>query len=266
MRKSAEYAGRLRKLFHRLRRGGGKASLATVEDATETLLLGILSNYASEKKAAAALDKLLAETVDLNDLRVTPVADMVVCIGVDYPHCRIAAEEISRVLTAIFNRTHDLDLNFLATFSKKAASSFLDSLDGLSPHAKAFFMQQFLNAHAIPLDMNMHAYLIRNACLAEDTSVADAQRFLGNVIRERDRSSFYALLKRSAAAHAPRKAAEAGKRPAKPAAKKPTASKTPKKKAESTRSRVKKITKKTAKKGKSKTKAPRSKKRTARRR
>ena len=207
MKKAADYTPRVKKLFNRLKKSGAKSSLAEADDAMEVLLLGILSNYSTEQKAATAIDKLMAEMIDFNDLRVTPVADIVALIGVDFPHCRTAAEEIARVFTSVFNRTHDLDLSFLSSFTKKPAAFFLDSLDGLSPHAHAFFRNRFLKTHVIPLDANMHAYLIKNKCLPADTNVAEAQNFVSQVFKDRNAENFYALLKRSAAAHAPRAAA-----------------------------------------------------------
>jgi len=204
MRKAAEYTLRLKKLYTRLKKSGAKSSVAPVDGAMEVLLLGILSNYSTEQKASAAIERIMAEMIDFNDLRVTPVADIVALMGVDFPHCRTAAEEISCVLLSVFNRTHDLDLSFLASFTKKPAASFLDSLDGLSPHAHAFFRNRFLKTHVIPLDANMYAYLLKNNCLSEGTGVADAQNFVSQVFKNRDAQNFYALLKRSAAAHAPR--------------------------------------------------------------
>lgn len=207
MRKAAEYTPRVKKLFNRMKKSGAKSSLATADDAMEILLLGILSNYSTEQKASAAIETLMGEMIDFNDLRVTPVADIVALIGIDFPHCRTAAEEITRVLLSVFNRTHDLDLNFLSSFTKKPAAFFLDSLDGLSPHAHAFFRNRFLKTHVIPLDANMYAYLIKNRCLAAGTDVAEAQNFVSQVFKDHDAKNFYALLKRSAAAHAPRAAA-----------------------------------------------------------
>jgi len=206
MKKAAEYTLRVRKLFNRLKRSGAKSSLAAADGAMDVLLLGILSNFSTEQKAAVAIETLMAEMIDYNDLRVTPVADIVALIGIEFPHCRAAAEEISRVFTSIFNRTHDLDLGFLASFNKKPAASFLDSLDGLSPHAHAFFRNRFLKTHVIPLDANMYAYLMNNGCISEDLDVGAAQDFVSRVFKGRDAQSFYALLKRSSAAHAPRAA------------------------------------------------------------
>lgn len=205
MKKAAEYARRVKQLFQKIKREKAKSNLATADEPLKVLLLGILSNYASEQKAAAALGKLYDAAIDYNDLRVTPVADMVEIVGTNYPKVRAAAEEISQVLNSIFNHTHSLDVNFLESGSKKSADSFLSSLDGLSGHARAFFKQRCHNAQVIPLDVNMYAYLQRSEYIAEDVDVDEAQKFLLSVIKDRDRMNFYAMFKRYAATHAPRK-------------------------------------------------------------
>jgi endonuclease III len=179
----------------------------------EQLLRGILGTFASESRAEAALGKLHAAVVDLNELRVTPIAEIVGIIGVDYPHCRRAAEEISRGLQSVFYHLHGLDLSFLKASSRKAAEAFLNSLDGVGPHARATVIMRCLQGHAVPLDVHMHDYLRRNAYIPEGASVEDAQKRLTRAIRECDAGSFYVLLKRYAGARAPRKP-EARKVPA----------------------------------------------------
>ncbi|MCG8409394.1 MAG: hypothetical protein MI923_29670 [Phycisphaerales bacterium] len=249
MKKAAEYARRVKQLFSKIKKEKSKASLATKDDPLQMLLLGILSNYATEQKASTALSRLLDTAIDNNDLRMTPVADMVRAVGVDYPKCRLAADEISQTLNSIFNHLHHLDVGFLETGSKKAAESFLNSLDCLSPHAKAFFRQRCLKAQVIPLDHNMYTYLQKGDCIAEDVGVEEAQKFLSSAIKDRDRMSFYTLFKRYAATHSPRKSAkksasvtERKKKTA--AATKTTKKKAKKKAASSARTSGKKTTRK----------------------
>ncbi|MFQ5501269.1 MAG: hypothetical protein ACE5EQ_03090 [Phycisphaerae bacterium] len=205
MKNAAEYSRRVKRLYTKIKKDGSKTSLATVDDSMRALLLGVFSNYTTEQRAASTMDKLIGSMVDLNELRVTPVSEIIENVGVDFPHCRAAAEEISQALNALFNTIHELDLSFLKSLGKKSSTSFLDSLDGLRPHTKAFFKQRYLNIHAVPLDANMHSFLERNECIAGGTDVEQAQRFIAGVIKDRDGAKFYSLLKRYAAAHAPRK-------------------------------------------------------------
>jgi endonuclease III len=206
MKKMAHYTRKIRQLAARLRKERGKVSLPGVEDPMHQLMRGILSTYASEGRADAALAKLHASMVDLNELRVTPVADIVSVIGTDFPSCRLAAEELSRGLNAVFNKTHRLDLDFLKTMARKAAEGFLDSLDGVGAHAKATVMLRCLGAPVVPVDDYMLAFLRRDGCVPETAMAEDVQKLLTSRIPDREAGAFYVGLKRYAAAHAPRKA------------------------------------------------------------
>lgn len=205
MRKQRQYVGKIRRLFSKLKKEGGKTTLQPVEDPMDQLLRGILSTFASESRAEVALGKLRAAVVDLNELRVTPISEIVVIIGVDYPYCRKAAEEISRGLNSVFNHLHGLDLSFLRSSSRKSAEAFLSSLDGVGGHAKATVIMRCLLGHAVPLDVHMHTYLRRSGYIPDGATVEDAQKRMGRAIKESDAGSFYVLLKRYAAARALRK-------------------------------------------------------------
>ncbi len=210
MKNAPLYTRRIRKLITQLRKEGVKPTAASVAptgdlEATRILLLGVFCRHASEQRSASALDKLMGAMVDLNELRVTPVAEIVEIVGVGFPHCRSAAEEILQVLTSIFNRIHDLDLSFLKGLGKRSAAAFINSLDGLGAHASAFFKQRHLGIHIIPLDARMFSFLHKGEFVAEKVDVEEAQRFCATLVKERDGLSLYNMFKRYAATHSPPK-------------------------------------------------------------
>lgn len=227
MSKRRDYVRQTHRLLRLLKKGGGTVQLQPADDPMEQLLRGVLSTYASDSRAEVALTKLRDAMIDLNELRVTPIAEIVETIGADYPMCRAAAAEISRALNSVFNRIHHLDLTFLKTLSRKHAEVFLNSLDGVGPHAKATVIQRCLKAHVVPVDMHMYAFLQKNSCLSPGASVEDAQRVLARRIRERDAFTFYVLLRRHAAAHARRRPVRAKPKAAARSAKPTTAKRTP---------------------------------------
>ncbi len=205
MKNATQYAQKIKRLFGRIKAEAKKDPPVEVADATQTLLLGILSRSAPEKKAAEALTRLMESTVDLNDLRVTSVADLVQIMGTGYPQARPIAEEISQVLISIFNRIHELDLGFLKSLGKKSAAAFVDALDGLSPHANAFFMQRCMQSTTVPLDEAAYEYLIKTDHLPENTSIEDAHKFLKTHVKDADAAIFSAALKVHARSAAGRK-------------------------------------------------------------
>jgi endonuclease III len=221
MKKEAQYAHRIKQLIGKLKKAGGSSELWEGEDPMELLLWAILSNYASESRAAAAVARLQAAMADYNELRVTSIAEIVEIIGADYPMCRPAAEEISRTLQAIFNRLHHLDLEFLKTGAKRTAEAFVSNLDGAGPHAKAMMVLRCLKGHTVPLDVNMFAFLQKSGCIPKDAPIEQAEKLLASVVKERETASIYTMLKRHAAAHAPRKQVPARSAPAAVVAVKP---------------------------------------------
>ena len=110
MKHAAEYAAKIKRLVSLLKKEGAGPPPPEPDEPMDQLLHAILSTYASEARAYSAVQKLRTAVVDLNELRVTPVAEVVETIGADYPMCRAAAEEICATLISIFNRKHSLDL------------------------------------------------------------------------------------------------------------------------------------------------------------
>jgi len=196
---------RLKQLLGKARKAGGRADFYETDDIVEFLLWSILTTYASESRSVTAISKLQAAMVDYNELRVSPVAEIVEVIGNDFPFCRPAAEEISRTLLAIFNRLHHLNLDFLKTSPRRTAELFLNSLDGIGAHAKAMMIMRRLKGHAVPLDAGMYALLQKTGSIPAGMSSEAAQKWLAPRIKERDVQAFYGCMKRYAAVHAPRK-------------------------------------------------------------
>jgi endonuclease III len=208
MKFDEEHVRRVKRLWQQLRKGGGHVHLPPVEDPMDQLLEGVFSNYAAESRAHAAVNRLRATVVDLNELRVTPVAEIVEIVGPDFPMCRASAEELNRTMLSLFNRTHKTDLKFLTKQSRRGAETFLNRLDGLGAYTKATILQRCFKAPVVPVDYTMLHFLRKSGCVPADASVEGVQKFLSQQVRESDAMTFYVLLKRHAAAHAPRKLME----------------------------------------------------------
>lgn len=232
MKNAAQHIREFRKLLKKIRKENA-TPFPQVDDPMEQLLRGILTDHASETRANAGLARLWETVVDINDLRVTPVAEIVEAIGADFPMCRKAAEDIVKALVVIFNKLHHLDLSFLKKAGRRTAESFLNSLDGVNPHARATVMLRCLRGHAVPADATMCEIMRREGCVEPDATTEQIQKFLASQIRESQAASFYAQFKRYAATHVPRKLPPPPTPPAAPAtppAKPAAANSEPKKK------------------------------------
>lgn len=213
MKNAADHIRRFKKLLTTLRKETphkGKPDIH--EDPIEELMLGLLGRTASEHRAIAGLAALRTVAVDLNELRVTSVAEMVEALGADFPQGRQAAESLSRALNAVFNKTHTLSLAHIKPMGVKAASSYLSNLDGVDPHARALVIHYCLKGHSVPLDHNMYAYLKKTGCVEPESSHDEAQAFVERQLKQNEIDWFYHTFKRYAATHAGRP-----EKPAKPA-------------------------------------------------
>jgi endonuclease III len=208
MKFDAEHIRRLKKLWTQLKKESGASPPDPMENPMDALLEGVFATYAAESRAHSAVSRLRSAVVDLNELRVTPVAEMVEIIGPDFPMCRPAAEEASRALTSLFNRTHSMDMMFLKKQTRRGAETFLNRLDGLGFHAKAYILLRCFKAPIIPVDYHMLHFLRKAGIVPIEAGWEDVQKFLMTHIRESEMPSFYTHLKRHASVHAPRKPVE----------------------------------------------------------
>jgi len=203
-----ECSRKVKKLWGQLKREGGATPLPPVEDPMDQLMEGIFSNYAAESRAHSAVSRIRTTVVDLNELRVTPVSEIVEIVGADYPMGRAAAEELIRSLNSLFNRTHKMDLMFLTKQTRKGAETFLNRLDGLGAYAKGTILQRCFKAPVVPVDVHMLAFLRKGRYVPAEAPVEEVQKFLSSQVRDSECMSFFVHLKRHAAAHAPRKPME----------------------------------------------------------
>jgi hypothetical protein len=204
MKHAALYSARIRQLFKTLQRRFGKPRISAPRSPEEEILYAVLSRDAPEVQAAGALARIRAAVVDLNELRVTPARELEEILGKTFPMARTAAERIHRMLNAIFNRRHSLDLAFLAEARPRDQKRFLESLDGADPYIVALFLLRQSHPHGVPLDPQMLEYLRRDEMIDPGASLVDAQEFLAKAVRASQIATFFALLKRHAAAHVSR--------------------------------------------------------------
>lgn len=204
MKNATMHAREFKKLLKKIRKESG-SPLPPVEDPMEQLLRGIFTDYAAEARANTALTRLREAVVDINELRVTPVSEIVEIIGADYPSCRRAAEDICRALLALFNRLHHLDLSFLKKAARRTAESFMNNLHAVNAHARATVLLRCFKVPCVPADAAMCEILRREGCVEPDASVEDIQKFLASQVPSSQAATLYVQFKKYASTHAPRK-------------------------------------------------------------
>jgi len=195
MKNASEYGRRIRRLLRELPLRANTAASSDHADVADELVRAALLRYAPHDVAVPALRRLRAATVDLNELRVTPVDELVELLGDGFPQAREAAETVCRLLTAVFNRCHKLDLGFIRSMPRRQAQEYLQKLDGADAFITAMVLLRPLGHHAVPIDDAMLGWLRAADLIPADASPADAQSFFARLVPAGRGEAFVATLR-----------------------------------------------------------------------
>ena len=196
MKHGSEYAQEVKRLYRRLLKQASKPEIPAPLAPIEQLVVGILSACTTDHKAIAVYRKLRDQTVDLNELRVTPPIELAEMIGNGVPLAREKAHRIVDALNAVRRRQDKLDLSFLQQRARREARDYLESLEGVDKATAASVVLFSLGGHAVPVDELM-LYVLRQEEMVEPTAdVAEVQAFLERTIPAEETAVFSLLLAR----------------------------------------------------------------------
>ena len=171
-----------------------------------------LAEDATATQAARAIASLDAEYVDLNELRVSPVNDIVGCVGRSFPDIKHKAKRITIGLGRVFHRVNALDLSYLEKKTKREVRRILREDIGLSLYAESVVTLLGLSGHAIPVDILLLEALKLDGRIHPDSDLPDLQGFLERIIHSTRARGAHEALREYAAKHAPRVRRELARR------------------------------------------------------
>jgi len=204
MRHGAEYAKRIRHLYHQLRRQYGKPPPPDHTEPIEQLILGILARDTTEAKAQAAFRRLRESLVDHNELRVTPAVELAETLGPDLPDAATRAQNLVDALNAIYDRHNVVDLSFLRDKPVRDAREYLRALPGVAEFTAARVVLYSLGGHAIPVDQSVVWVLRKENLVPPEATLSEVQAFLERHISAQEAAEFAALMHRYAAGRLPK--------------------------------------------------------------
>jgi len=200
MKNAATYEKKIAKLLRYLK--GPRPSQASAEDdSTAVLIESILEADATDKLAQSAMQAIRQEYVDYNELRVSPSKDIVDCIGREFPNAWTKAQIIRTVLNNIFHRAYSLNLDYMASMSKRDLRGHLEEF-GLDPYSAACVVLRVFGGHAVPVDDTLVEVLKMSGCVDPDTDRDDVQGFLTRIVSHKDALSAHVRLRQHVAASA----------------------------------------------------------------
>lgn len=224
MKNSKEYAKKIQTLNRSLSHKHTKVQEATHDEVVDCIIYALINAELNEKATEAAMTRFKEHFIDWNDLRVSRVEEIVDVLGKDTPATKDIALAIVKVLRAIFDTYHKVNLEALKKIGKRPARQALEKIEGLSRYAVDYCMLVALKGHAIPLTNKMLNYLRDRELVDPDADEHQIEGFLVKQIPAKNGYNFFALLRQES-----EKAKAVKKKKTKTAVKKTTKTKTQKK-------------------------------------
>lgn len=195
MKIAASYTKKIPDLIKRLK-PNGSAELPEGIDPIGLIIFSFMEWNATSAMASDALERLMHEMVDYNELRITHPHELLERLPAGYPK---GFERISRMhdtLNGIFRALHATSLNPLASKNKKQLRAFLELLPGITPYVYTKVMLVGFGAHAIPVDDMLLELLKAEDDLPADCTVLDAVTFLERHIRAEQSMEVHGLFRK----------------------------------------------------------------------
>jgi len=182
-----------RQVLRRLERQHGRPQPTNRRSPLEQLVLGLLSDQTSERKAAQALKRLQTEFVDFNELRVTRPGDVAEAIQM-VAEPEVKAKRIRRVLQQLFLKNGSVELDFLKRLPLPQARGFLEQLEDVDARTVATVVLLSLGGNALPADAAVTRLSKRIGLTRRSWSTEQVQQALERAIPADDKFAFYRLM------------------------------------------------------------------------
>jgi endonuclease III len=139
------------KLFKALRANFKPVPANTSRPLLDQVLFACCLENARPEVAEKAFERLVQRAFDLNEIRVTTVAELAETLH-DLPEPPRAALSLRRALQAVFESTYSFSLEHARKHSLAHGVKTLEGLHGVPPFAVQYVVSTGLGGHMIPLD------------------------------------------------------------------------------------------------------------------
>jgi endonuclease-3 len=165
----------------------------TARPVLEQVLYACCLENASYEAAEKALAKLLQGYFDLNEVRVTTVAELAEHMA-DLPDPPHAALGLRRVLQGVFESSYSFSLENAKKHSIAHGIKTLEHLHGIPPFAVHFVASTALGGHFIPIDRGALSALYLTGIVSEDEYNAEKAAGLERFVTKKAGPEFSSLL------------------------------------------------------------------------
>ena len=188
-----EASRRLRAVLTRLQRAYGRRQWPGRDNAVDQLIATILSQNTTGANSSAGYRRLKRRFRKWNTAADAPVEEIERCIRV----CglsRIKAPRIGNILRRIRAERGEIDLEFLAGMTPRAAYEQLVRFDGIGPKTALCVLLFALGMPVFPVDTHIYRIARRLGVLAESVGPQRAHEVLTPWIAPANRYEMHVLL------------------------------------------------------------------------
>ena len=199
---ASKFNGLIRKLSGTERELDVDSHESPEQDPILVMVYSFLLWEASTDQAHAAMDRLLQNSVDINELRVCFPHEIVQTIGVRYPRVQERAERLRAALNHVYRTEHKVSLSHLHERGKREIKNYIQQLDGMVPFVSGRVLLLSFDVHSMPVDDQLHALMFDHGIIDEPHDVESLHAWLTRQVTSAKAISTYLRLQRSIDAEA----------------------------------------------------------------
>lgn len=158
------------------------------------LVFSYLVWNATTKQADTAYGKIMAQVVDLNELRVSHASEVIDLIGVRYPDAQKRVIRLLETMMEVYEREYDYKMTSIASSSKREQREYLDTLPAIPPFVAGRVALLAYGAHAMPVDDRLLTLLVKAGVFEPETTPAEAEAWLMRQVKADDSREAYLAL------------------------------------------------------------------------
>ena len=153
------------------------------DDPISVLIFSFLLWEATTKQALDGMKKLMAATVDFNELRVCLPNEIAALLGTRYPLALERAQRLKLTLQSIYLEQHAVSLDQLHEKGKREAKAFMEDLHGITPYVSARVLQRCFGVHQIPVDDRLVDLMIEAKVFSEIVDPGSCSSWLSRQVK-----------------------------------------------------------------------------------
>lgn len=195
MKDGTLYASRLKKAYQRWKQLVRDPEIPEEnDDPIRRLAQGIFGVSAGGSRAQQAIDRVLEQAIDWNEVRVSLPAELHRLLNDNFPDGLACSQRLVQALQSIYEREHKISLDRLKSLGRREARQYLEALKGVDEFAAASVMLWSLGGHAIPIDDRQWQALKDADLVHVSATRGDVQAFLERHIGASDARRFCMIL------------------------------------------------------------------------